>query len=61
LSLGQNKLDGEIPKEIGDLTKLKLLDLGENKLTEPVPNIMKLIELTYLNLDNLLLKIEDDD
>ena len=61
MSLGQNKLDGEIPKEIGDLTKLKLLDLGENKLTEPVPNIMKLIELTYLNLDNLLLKIEDDD
>lgn len=28
---------GKIPKEIGKLKKLKILDLGNNHLTGPIP------------------------
>lgn len=32
-----NILMGTIPKEIGKLKKLKILDLGNNHLTGPIP------------------------
>lgn len=50
-----NLLIGTIPKEIGLLKNLKVLDLGANQLTGPIPpqlgnlaNIMKmLVELEF--------------
>ena len=37
LSLRRNGLAGEIPPELGKLTKLRRLDLAYNRLTGPVP------------------------
>jgi len=37
LYLNNNKLTGEIPKEIGKLTNLRWLSLYSNKLTGEIP------------------------
>ena len=37
LYLERYDLTGQIPPELGNLAKLKLLDLGDNQLTGPIP------------------------
>ena len=37
LDLGSNQLSGEIPAELGNLPRLRLLYLSDNKLTGPLP------------------------
>jgi Leucine-rich repeat (LRR) protein len=46
LYLYNNKLEGEIPKEIGKLTNLHDLCLNNNKLEEEIPK-----EIQELNCD----------
>ena len=46
LVLGRNELTGEIPKELGSLSKLQRVELGNNKLTGPIPTELG-------NLENL--------
>ena len=51
LELDSNRLSGEIPAELGNLSNLKVLDLEYNTgLTGPLP-----LSLTGLNLTDLLL------
>ena len=51
LELGNNKLTGEIPTELGNLGNLEILLLGSNQLTGEIPT-----ELGNLsNLNTLLL------
>jgi hypothetical protein len=53
LNLYSNKLEGEIPKEIGKLTNLVLLYLYNNKLEGEIPKeIGKLTNLEFLYLDS---------
>jgi len=52
----KNKLSGEIPSDIGSLTKLKYLDISKNQLSEKIPTtIENLVELEnlYLNENQL--------
>jgi len=37
LNLYNNKLEGVLPKEIGNLTNLKVLNLHNNKLEKEIP------------------------
>ena len=37
LAWGCNELNGEIPGELGSLTNLTILELGDNELTGPIP------------------------
>ena len=47
--LCKNHLSGEIPKEIGGLTELELLDLRDNNLSGNIPaDIGRLISLKHL-------------
>ena len=48
--LGLNGLAGELPPEIGDLTRLSRLDLTDNQLTNVPAEIGSLTGLTELNL-----------
>ncbi|KAI8909218.1 hypothetical protein EDD86DRAFT_247477 [Gorgonomyces haynaldii] len=41
---------GEIPKDLGKLTKLKKLDLTHNRLTDQIPDLSGLKELTFMSL-----------
>jgi Leucine-rich repeat (LRR) protein len=51
LGLYLNQLTGSIPPEIGNLTNLTWLDLGNNGLTGSIPpEIGNLTNLTHLNL-----------
>ncbi|CAM9303175.1 unnamed protein product [Ectocarpus sp. 13 AM-2016] len=51
LILSSNKLDGPIPKELGDLTELKDITLFENNLTGPIlPELRNLGALKTLDL-----------
>ena len=53
LSLYNNKLEGEIPKEIGKLTNLEFLNLSYNQLEGVLPKeIGKLTNLQWLYLDS---------
>jgi len=49
LLLGYNRLEGEIPPEVGNLTNLKILELAQLDLTGPIPpEIGGLNEVLYL-------------
>ena len=51
LRLLENNLEGHIPAEIGNLTKLKRLDVHTNKLAGEIPpELWNLTELTWLDL-----------
>ena len=53
LFLNGNKLEGPIPEELGNLTKLKRLFLDANKLNGTIPKELgNLTELKYLYLQN---------
>lgn len=53
IKLGNNRLKGTLPPEIGDFTELKYLDLDNNTLTGPLPGQLgNLSKLDYLDLDN---------
>lgn len=56
LNASTSTLTGNIPTEIGNLTKLQVLDLRSNNLTGAIPTqVGSLTNLTYLNLsDNAL-------
>ena len=47
--LCKNYFSGYIPKELGDLTKLELLDLRDNNLTGSIPaEIGRMLPLKHL-------------
>ena len=51
LFIGYNQLEGNIPPEIGELTKLESLGLTENRLTGPIPaSLGKLVNLVFFGL-----------
>ena len=51
LSLMNNNLEGTLPEAIGDLKKLKVLNLAFNTLQGPLPNrLLELKNLTVLRL-----------
>ena len=53
LKLSRNKLTGEIPTELGQLTKLSEIVLGDNELSGPIPpSLAALPELVSLQLPN---------
>jgi len=59
LYLYNNKLEGEIPKEIGKLTNLQVLALYNNRLKGEIPKeIGKLTNLQWLYLDDNKLERE---
>jgi Leucine-rich repeat (LRR) protein len=53
INLGNNRLTGTIPTELGNLSKLTYLNLSYNSLTGPIPTELgNLSELRYLFLDD---------
>ncbi len=51
INLEYNKLSGNIPKEIGNLTPLKVLNLSNNQLSDTIPgSLVNLRKLIALNL-----------
>lgn len=53
LALAQNSLTGNIPSEIGKLSKLTLLRLGSNKFTGEVPDLSQLTKMEFLYINEL--------
>lgn len=60
IDLSDNRLTGEIPPEIGNLTKIHALNLSHNNITGSIPSTfsnLKEIESLDLSYNNLLGKI----
>ena len=64
LDLGSNQLSGEIPAELGNLPRLKLLYLSDNKLTGPLPQSLTrlsgLESFRFHNNSGLCAPIDED-
>ena len=53
MSLSENRLTGEVPPELGNLTSLKELYLRKNNLTGQLPSeLSKLSTFTYVDLSD---------
>ncbi|KAI4302522.1 hypothetical protein MLD38_038256 [Melastoma candidum] len=53
LRLGNNNFNGSIPRTLGRIRELSLIDLSGNSLTGPVPDELSLCrKLTHVDLDN---------
>ena len=53
LSLQNQGLTGEIPRQVGNLTRLEVMSLAQNALTGEIPTqVSKLVNLTELDLAN---------
>ncbi|KAJ6910695.1 leucine-rich repeat receptor-like protein kinase [Populus alba x Populus x berolinensis] len=52
LRLNRNALSGEVPKNRNNLTNLKELNLANNELAGPLPDLTKMDSLSYLDLSN---------
>ena len=59
LRLGENNLVGELPAQLGDLTKLSYLDLQADGLNGPIPNELGALDsLTYLHLSGRFCRLD---
>ena len=59
MGLSYNSLQGNIPKEIGNMTKLQQLSLSDNNFIGEIPaSILNLKELKGLDLSNNSLSMD---
>lgn len=52
LDLSNNKLDGALPSQVGQLVNLRILDLSDNKFTGVPAEVGQLTNLEILDLSN---------
>lgn len=51
-----NSLSGQLPSELGLLTRLRSMEFGSNKLTGTIPTTLAAIQALVLNLEDNQIK-----